>query len=199
MVVMAGRREGDVSVSEARVVVVGTMDVSSEARRGALVWCGSAGLIGGMASSISPVLCVTGVEVSMRPIADGVGVTGGSFVGDSSLGFRRLAGVVGTLNGLVVIVLAVCVFGDPSALAAVDVFLVCESRPRFLVAAFAGETATGDTVPNALTRVERRKLITEIAGLPVVSKCTVFRCECETLKPTTCERLLNVKQMGKQG
>jgi len=86
-----------------------------------------------MASSMSPVLRVMGVDDSMRPIADGVGVTGGSFVGDSLLGFRLLAGVVGNLNGLVVVVSA---FVESSAVRAADAFPVCDSRPRFLVAAF---------------------------------------------------------------
>ena len=202
VVVMAGRREGDVSVSGARAVVEGTMDVSSEARRGALVWCGSAGLVDGMASSMSPVLCVMGVEVSMKPIADGVGVTSGSFEGDSLLGLRRLAGVVGNLNGLVVVVLAVCVFGDPSVLAAADVFFVCESRPRFLVAAFAGETATGDKVPNALIRVERRGLM---AGRRRCLSCqsrrgaVCFVANRATSTHTMHERLFDVEQISKVG
>lgn len=133
VVVMAGRREGEVEVSVARVVLVGTMDCSSVICSGALVWCGSAGRAEGIASSISPVLRVMGVEESMRPIADGVGVTGGSFVGDSLLAFRLLAGVVGTLNGLVVVI---SVFVYSSDVLAADVFVICDALLRFLVAPF---------------------------------------------------------------
>lgn len=129
---------------------------------------------------MSPVLRVIGVDESMRPIADGVGVTGGGLEGDSLLGFRLLAGVVGSLNGLVVVDDISSVFAtlseDPFAGFVLLGVSDCVPRPRFLDVAGVVEAGnTGTTESRAFTRVDRRRLISlEYCILVQVCTASVF-------------------------
>ena len=154
----------DLDGDSSQLLYVGSSCVPPGVMSVALVWCGAASLFSsagsGVASSKSRLLPVglRTLLLVIKPMAEGVGVLGGGFVGVLAT-FRLLFGVTG--GGGMAVVSSLVTLDTPFDVTFVGLSVVLGFRPRFLDATGLSTSPaseyTGTAVGFACTRVDRLK------------------------------------------